>query len=656
MSFSFADVPYYSSRDGDDDGASTDGSTGSGWSSSSKVGRAVSGGRRGQQGAFLLGREARAVRLWRAAVITSLVVGTVAITAAMWFLLSQQDESTYQAAYAVVTRTVEARATEQVLKLHEAMIALGEVFTATAIAENMTWPFVTVTREPFEVLGHDARRESGAEFTFVVPFVAEAQRKEWLQYSADNIGWYEQGKVVDEMLSSSSERRAYIEGNISQDFFTRLGPAPVLNGTTKHAPVWQSTPPPYIPGVVNYDIVHENYFENTIAEMEGARAPTGLFSDVFNLTGGSALAGSAEYHQRYHQAFSSSPVPVNETDARPHGIFIVPIFEAYQDTASKLVGVVGSLLAWDRYMVNLVPESVTGILVVLENSCNQSYSFVLNGTKAQYLGAGAFLNLTFPESRYSVSLDVSDRASRASGSSSESRDRTDFGNCVYSLQLYSTSEFKNSVATDTAFVFTLVAACVGTMVIATFLLYDCYVRRRNSKMVDAAARRDQLLTNLIPTTVRTRLLEEQDHAEKNCPSSGGVMVHHRLRNFLSGKDGKDEHEAAEKPVSGSIASEGYEGRPIADLYEASSTVVRSHEILSNSVCLTLAHTFLRFPEATILCADISGFTAWASVRQPSQVFTLLESIFKEFDTMANKRKVFKVRDFVALAYCCEERD
>jgi hypothetical protein len=31
------------------------------------------------------------------------------------------------------------------------------------------------------------------------------------------------------------------------------------------------------------------------------------------------------------------------------------------------------------------------------------------------------------------------------------------------------------------------------------------------------------------------------------------------------------------------------------------------------------------------------------------VFTLLESIFKEFDTMANKRKVFKVRGLVARA-------
>jgi hypothetical protein len=31
------------------------------------------------------------------------------------------------------------------------------------------------------------------------------------------------------------------------------------------------------------------------------------------------------------------------------------------------------------------------------------------------------------------------------------------------------------------------------------------------------------------------------------------------------------------------------------------------------------------------------------------VFTLLESIFKEFDTMANKRKVFKVRGLAAHA-------
>ena len=41
-------------------------------------------------------------------------------------------------------------------------------------------------------------------------------------------------------------------------------------------------------------------------------------------------------------------------------------------------------------------------------------------------------------------------------------------------------------------------------------------------------------------------------------------------------------------------------------------------------------------------ADIAGFTAWSSVREPSQVFTLLETIYRAFDHIAKRRKVFKV--------------
>lgn len=49
-----------------------------------------------------------------------------------------------------------------------------------------------------------------------------------------------------------------------------------------------------------------------------------------------------------------------------------------------------------------------------------------------------------------------------------------------------------------------------------------------------------------------------------------------------------------------------------------------------------------FPHTTVLFADISGFTAWSSVREPSQVFTLLETVYKAFDKIAKRRKVFKV--------------
>ena len=41
-------------------------------------------------------------------------------------------------------------------------------------------------------------------------------------------------------------------------------------------------------------------------------------------------------------------------------------------------------------------------------------------------------------------------------------------------------------------------------------------------------------------------------------------------------------------------------------------------------------------------ADIAGFTAWSSTREPAQIFQLLQSVYHSFDRLAKKRSVFKV--------------
>jgi len=41
-------------------------------------------------------------------------------------------------------------------------------------------------------------------------------------------------------------------------------------------------------------------------------------------------------------------------------------------------------------------------------------------------------------------------------------------------------------------------------------------------------------------------------------------------------------------------------------------------------------------------ADIVGFTSWASIRDPAQVFELLETLYRRFDRIAKKKGVFKV--------------
>ena len=49
-----------------------------------------------------------------------------------------------------------------------------------------------------------------------------------------------------------------------------------------------------------------------------------------------------------------------------------------------------------------------------------------------------------------------------------------------------------------------------------------------------------------------------------------------------------------------------------------------------------------FPHCTVMFADISGFTAWSSTREPAQVFILLQTVYQRFDIIAKRRRVFKV--------------
>jgi class 3 adenylate cyclase len=123
-----------------------------------------------------------------------------------------------------------------------------------------------------------------------------------------------------------------------------------------------------------------------------------------------------------------------------------------------------------------------------------------------------------------------------------------------------------------------------------FFIYDMLVQRRNEKIIANAARSNAIVSSMFPDAIRDRLLQQNDTQSK----------HGQLKSFLMNKEGN---------ASGTMLS-----KPMADL----------------------------FLETTVLFADVSGFTAWSSVRDPSQVFTLLESVYNAFDVIATRRRVFKV--------------
>ena len=126
--------------------------------------------------------------------------------------------------------------------------------------------------------------------------------------------------------------------------------------------------------------------------------------------------------------------------------------------------------------------------------------------------------------------------------------------------------------------------------------------KRFATFQTSAAQSSAIVSSLFPPNIQERLYSmkgKDDGSHRESQRDQSTM-------FLSesSKDGAQSH--------GETST--FAGRPIADL----------------------------FPSATVLFGDIAGFTAWSSTREPSQVFVLLESLYALFDTLATKRKVFKI--------------
>jgi class 3 adenylate cyclase len=172
---------------------------------------------------------------------------------------------------------------------------------------------------------------------------------------------------------------------------------------------------------------------------------------------------------------------------------------------------------------------------------------------------------------------------------------------MYSLSMYKTDEYadkgKANKTPIIVAVFVTVASCIMA---ATFYMYDRYVTKRNDKIVSAASRSNAIIASLFPTQVRERLFAAKD--EYAAPNT-------KLKKLL--KSDNLLNDGNEKEDDCNFM---YKTKPIADL----------------------------FPETTILFADIVGFTAWSSVREPTQVFVLLETLYCAFDQIAKKHRVFKV--------------
>jgi hypothetical protein len=328
-------------------------------------------------------RESRNMRVWKCVVTLTVLATAIVVSAGTYIFLAGDEDSSFKESYSSFANTIGDAAEVHKHNLFSAMQSCSNSISATAIATNSEFPFVTVPT--FEVLAESARQQSGAELLIFTPKVQVDEVTRWNEYATYNEGWYEESK---QMAVSSSK------GTLVQSDFAPGSPLPFIfevtldeNGNPSimpalndppFYPIWQLSPPPFSPFLLKAHIggIPEFSSSSKAADVarEGVLGST-TFSDIYGLTG---LASKEEDHKAFHDKFSVS----SDTESaynRPHAFFFQPIFREIYNETSEVVGYINALVPWDSYFSNLLPEGVKGIACVASNTCGQSFTYYLDG-------------------------------------------------------------------------------------------------------------------------------------------------------------------------------------------------------------------------------------------------------------------------------------
>ena len=273
----------------------------------------------------------------------------------------------------------------------------------------------------------------------------------------------------------------------------------------------------------------------------------------------------------------------------PHAVMLEPVIDGFvagENDHPLVGGVAFSILSWGSLFSGILAPGSGKMLVILKDTCDDmQLGYELDGPNATFLA-------------YEDLHDISDDADRVVSLHSVAHTGS---TCDYHMHIYATEDLESLYLTANPWICAGVVFLAVIFFILAFIGYDRFVQNRQEIVLAKAARSNAIVASLFPSNVRDRILQQaEDQVDPKMSSKLTKTGKNQLKSYLAGgMEGTRE--------------DGDGSRPIADL----------------------------FPDTTVIFADIAGFTAWSSIREPCQVFELLETLYNAFDDIAIRRRVFK---------------
>jgi Adenylate and Guanylate cyclase catalytic domain len=282
--------------------------------------------------------------------------------------------------------------------------------------------------------------------------------------------------------------------------------------------------------------------------------------------------------------------------------------------------IIVATLYWRTLMRDVLANRSHGIHIVFTNPCTLPFTYQLNGPDVEYLGVGDFHERAYDGAVQSKV--VHELGTLTNPAVPHAHSDAELLRCPLTMQVYPSRQLKAAFATNNALIFAVATLCIFTFTSIVFFVYDHKVERRQHKVMTAAVQSSAIVSSLFPSAVRARLY----------PTTTGTSAATNNRQA----PGAGRKSKRPKRTSGGLLESPQENAEHFDYQHVSDVPNRGGGDVHGSPIAEL------YPDTTVLFADIVGFTAWSSVRQPAQVFHLLESVYGAFDAIAKQRGVFKV--------------
>eukprot|EP00526_Cylindrotheca_closterium_P003695 CAMPEP_0113621262 /NCGR_PEP_ID=MMETSP0017_2-20120614/10860_1 /TAXON_ID=2856 /ORGANISM="Cylindrotheca closterium" /LENGTH=1329 /DNA_ID=CAMNT_0000530993 /DNA_START=95 /DNA_END=4084 /DNA_ORIENTATION=- /assembly_acc=CAM_ASM_000147 len=586
-------------------------------------------------------RASKKARMLRILVVIVFTAFTICLPLTIYTITQRNAEESFKEVLSTLTAKLISSVQRKLAEKLSAMDAFGRAFTSYELSSDQSWPMVTLPN--FELRGRHVNELGGFLSVGLLPLVDSSIRDSWQNATQTNLQWLTDANHICGTFTVSSD---ILQLDSSEGLTRDDSSGPFL-------PTWQQTPAEASLINVNY-LSHPRFAVAANVAISTSSITLSRLEDLESL--GEAQTVFKEYYNcLLSKSLDAVIVDGSEYQNQPLSTIFFPVFGSFSKESRQIVGLLSAIVNFETLFVEALAEDTGGLVAVLENTCGDVFSFEIEGQLANYLGPYDLHN-----PKYDNLVKRFDLSSTEFQSASEVQLNDTY--CPYTTRIYPQDALFDKYNTNKADVYAIIAACIALFVVFIGLLYDYYLHERMKNVEQAAEASRAIVSSLFPENVRDRILGTQDADSRrgsNDSKRGNLVIGDATTPRRTSNENGSIVEDIIKPIATPITSMMAGVASLApakmrlrfflheeDLQNASNHGDhKDYDHSEHAMNPHIAPIADLFPHCTVLFADIEGFTAWSSERQPEQVFVLLQTIFQAFDRIAKKKEVFKVETF-----------